>query len=71
LPAPQPPRRGHLHSEEVGIVAVSQPAWLVTMQMLLDLLALGLVVRASVGAVQFAMQQAPGPTARGRRASRY
>ena len=41
------------------IVAVSQPARLVvTVQMLLDLLALGLVVRAFVGAVQFARQQA-------------
>ena len=41
------------------IVAVSQPARLVvTVQMLLDLLVLGLVVRAFVGAVQFARQQA-------------
>jgi len=41
------------------ITAVSQSARLVvTAQMLLDLLALGLVVRAFVGAVQFARQQA-------------
>jgi len=41
------------------IVAVTQSARLVvTVQMLLDLLALGLVVRAFVGAVQFARQQA-------------
>jgi len=40
------------------IVAVSQSARLVvTVQMLLDLLALGLVVRAFLGAVQFARQQ--------------
>src|SRR5262244_2472315 len=50
------------------IVPVSQSARLVvTVQMLLDLLALGLVVRAFVGAVQFARQQAtpagpPGQT---------
>jgi voltage-gated potassium channel len=54
------------------ISAVSQSARLVvTAQMLLDLLALGLVIRAFVGAVQFARQQAapaagpdgpPGPT---------
>jgi hypothetical protein len=54
------------------ITAVSQSARLVvTAQMLLDLLALGLAVRAFVGAVQFARQQAapaagpdgsPGPT---------
>jgi voltage-gated potassium channel len=44
------------------ITAVSQSARLVvTVQMLLDLLALGLVVRAFVGAVQLARQQAdPG-----------
>jgi voltage-gated potassium channel len=41
------------------IVAVSQSARLVvTVQMLLDLVALGLVVRAFVGVVQFARQQA-------------
>lgn len=41
------------------ITAVSQSARLVvTAQMLLDLLALGLVVRAFVGAVQFARQRA-------------
>jgi voltage-gated potassium channel len=41
------------------IVAVSQSARLVvTVQMLLDLLALGLVVRAFLGAVRFAKQQA-------------
>jgi hypothetical protein len=41
------------------ITAVSQSARLVvTAQMLLDLLALGLAVRAFVGAVQFARQQA-------------
>ena len=41
------------------ITAASQGARLVvTAQMLLDLLALGLVVRAFVGAVQFARQQA-------------
>jgi len=50
------------------IVPVSQSARLVvTVQMLLDLLALGLVVRAFLGAVQFARQQAtpagpPGQT---------
>ena len=41
------------------ISAVSQSARLVvTAQMLLDLLALGLVIRAFVGAVQLARQQA-------------
>jgi hypothetical protein len=45
------------------ITAVSQTARLVvTAQMLLDLLALGLVVRAFVGAVQLARQQADQPT---------
>jgi hypothetical protein len=45
-----------------GITAASQSARLVvTAQMLLDLLALGLVVRAFVGAVQLARQQAGPP----------
>jgi hypothetical protein len=45
------------------ITAVSQSARLVvTVQMLLDLLALGLVVRAFVGAVQSARQQAAQDT---------
>jgi voltage-gated potassium channel len=45
------------------ITAVSQSARLVvTVQMLLDLLALGLVVRAFVGAVQIARQQAAQDT---------
>jgi len=49
------------------IVAVSQSARLVVIaQMLLDLLALGLVVRAFVGAVQFARQQATPPARQGR-----
>jgi voltage-gated potassium channel len=54
------------------IVAASQSARLVvTVQMLLDLLALGLVVRGFVGAVQFARQQAaPARPARPARALR-
>jgi voltage-gated potassium channel len=45
------------------ITAVSQPARLVvTAQMLLDLLVLGLGIRVFVGAVQRARQQAPPPT---------
>jgi hypothetical protein len=45
------------------ITAVSQTARLVvTAQMLLDLLVLGLVVRAFVGAVQLARQRADPPT---------